>query len=380
MEIPHTAEHARSARALHALLDRIDSGKTPKPDWIDVEDDCRLDKLEPAELDGLLKRMHGASLRGFRANNMKKGGKRKHLDFWRAVTQHGFHDFAEDCWMKCFDSPHVESYDYIGPYLEGGIEALDPYKVYSSVLGTWEYSVEDFKHTELCKDVTTIVEPLAGTAEFCHAGHFFYPDFKYVMFDLDPEAKVHVEKKWWHERTRREFFLADALKEETWKRVRELSDGPSLSYIGKQSQNFFGPKDLLKMLDWGTKYVDYFMLEVSEPYLVEDEPTVDDLTRKEMKAAGFRCALEDDDENPCNPLTNDLNFALVVWDEDDYRELFSYRDWIGWQAPTLVAFAGLLGLECRYFHSEQAEFLLTTEGVRTSDCRENNTFMMFRRP
>ncbi|MDJ0973221.1 MAG: hypothetical protein QNJ98_02015 [Planctomycetota bacterium] len=380
MEVAHNTEYVRTNRALHALLDRIEAGKTAKPDWIDLEQECRLDRMDDSERSELLTRMHGLTLRGFKANNVKKGGKRKHLAHWIDIARHGFHDFADDCWMKCYDSPHVESYDYISAYVEGGIDALDAYKVYSCVLGTWEYSVEDFIHTELCKDVKTIVEPLAGSGEFCHAGHFFYPDFRYVMFDLDADAKVHVEQKWWHERTRREYFIANALDEATWQRVRELTEGPSLSYIGKQSQNFFGAQDLLKLLEWGTKYTDYFMLEVSEPYLVEDEPTIDDLTRKEMKAAGFKCALEDDDDNPSNPLTNELNFALVAWDERDYRELFEYRGWVGWQAPTLVAFGQLLGLEVRYFHSEDAEFLPVTEGTDTCDCQENNTFMMFRRP
>ena len=40
----------------------------------------------------------------------------------------------------------------------------------------------------MCRNVRTIVEPMAGTAEFCYSGHFRYPDFNYLMIDLDEEA------------------------------------------------------------------------------------------------------------------------------------------------------------------------------------------------
>ncbi len=201
------------------------------------------------------------------------------------------------------------------------------------------------------------------------------------MFDLDEEAKKHVEEKFWHPQTRREYLIGDALAEETWKQVKAFSHGKSLSYIGKQSHNFFDTKELVQLLDWGTRYTDYFMLEVSEPYLVEDEPTRDDLTRREMKAAGFRVALDDVDDLVPNPLTNRLDFSLIAWNKaGDKRTLFDYLGWIGWQAPTLTALGRFLGLECMYFHSEDTEFLPVTEGTETSDCRENNTFLLFRRP
>ena len=377
MEIKQRTEHVGSFKALRKLLSGIEKGDVEKPDWIEFDGEARLNRLDPKELEELLARIHGAVLRGFEANNLKRGGKKAYLDYWCRVASHGFHDFADDCWMKCYDSPHVESYDYITPYLQDGLDALDPYMVYSSVLGTWEYSVEDFVHTDLCQDVQTVVEPLAGSAEFCYAGHFFYPDMRYVMFDLDQKAKEHVERQFWHPQTRKEFFVADALEESTWKRVRELSEGKSLSYIGKQSQNFFDPKQLFQLLQWGTTYTDYFMLEVSEPYLIEDEPTMDELTRREQKAAGFRCALDDDE--PANPLTNHMDFRLITWDKSGTRTLFEYLRWIGWQAPTLYALGEILDLDVLYFHSEDTEFLPLLEGTDTSDCRENNTFLMFKR-
>ena len=379
MQIEHVTERVKSLKALRKVLDAIEAGDMGKPDWIDLRGDARLDRASPDEQAALLKRIHPATKRGFKANNIRGGGKRHFLEYWCRVAQHGFHDFAEDCWMKCYDSPHVQSYDYISAYREGGIPALDAFMVYSAVLGTWEYSVEDFKATELCKDIQTVVEPMAGSAEFCHAGHFFEPDMRFVMFDLDESAKAHVEEKFWHPQTKREFFIGDALKEETWKKVREASVGQSLSYIGKQSQNYFNAKQLLQLMKWATKYTDYFILEVSEPYIVDEEPALDDLTRREMKGAGFRTALDDDDDEIPNPLTNSIDFRLVVWDDEDHRVLFEYMGWTGWQPPTLTAFGELLDLDVRYFHSGECEFLPVTEDVDTSDVRENNTFMLFRR-
>ena len=380
MQVPEVTRSLQSMKKLESLLDHIEGGHEPKPDWLDLGGKVDPAEMKPKELKALLARIHGCVLRGFKTPSKKfKGNKDKLLEYWTTVARGGFHDFADDRWMKCYDSPFVENYDYITAYREGGIDALDPFRVYSSVLGTWEYSVEDFVTTDLLADVTTIVEPMAGTAEFCYAGHFQYPDFKYVMFDLDPEAKAHVDSKPWLEETERTFLLGDALMEETWEQVRAASRGTSLAYIGKQSQNFFDVKGLMKILEWGTKHVDHLMIEVSEPYLLDDEPAIDDLTRPEQKAAGFRVALEDVGDAPANPLTNALNFYLVAWDKGDRRNLFSYCGWTGWQAPTLTALGRYLGLEVRYFHDEQLEFCSVDQDTGTSDCRNNNTFMLFSR-
>jgi len=380
MEIEHVTKSVRNMRALRDLLEEIEAGKTPKPDWIEFKADARLDRLDVPTLAATLKRLHPCVLRGFKANEGKVKGKRNYLEWWTTVTQHGFHDFAADCWMKCYDSPHVENYDFVTPYLETkSVQDLDAYMVYGAVLGTWEYSGEDFRNTELGKDIQTFVEPLAGTAEFCYATHHFYPDLNYVMFDLDAKAKEKVDARFWREGTRKNFLLGDALEEDTWKQVRAASEGKSLAYIGKQSQNFFGAKDMLTLMRWGTTHCDYLILEVSEPYLLDDEPEVDDLTRREMKAAGFKVSLDDDDDNPGNPLTNDMSFRLVAHDHEDYRVLFEYIHWTGWQAPTLVAFANLLDLEALYFHSDKMEFLSVDVETDTSDCTENNTFLLFRK-
>ena len=99
----------------------------------------------------------------------------------------------------------------------------------------------------------------------------------------------------------------------------------------------------------------------------------------EMKAAGFRVALDDAENKIANPLTNLMHFDLVAWNKKGRRTLFSYHDWIGWQAPTLYALGEILDLDVRYFHSEDTEFLPLTEGTDTCDCRENNTVLMFTR-
>ena len=379
MQVPEKSRSVRSMKALEKLLDKIDGGDTSKPDWIQLEGAADLSRLALADRTSILERLHGAVLRGFKANDIRLHGKLKLLDYWMSVARCGFHDFAEDQWMKCYDSPFVENYEYVSAYMEGGLDALDPYMVYSSVLGTWEYSVEDFLNTELCKDVKTIVEPLAGTAEFCYAGHFRYPDLSYCMFDLDEEAKEHVEEKRWLEQTRRSFQIGNALEESTWKNVADFAQGKSLSYIGKQSQNFFDVQGLMKILEWGTRHTDHLMLEVSEPYLLDEEPSIDELTRPEQKAAGFRVALDDVESKPANPLTNALDFHLIAWDKQDRREFFGYCDWIGWQAPTLTALGRLMDLEVRYFHHDLTEFVSVDDHTDTSDCRDNNTFMLFSR-
>ncbi|MDA1193649.1 MAG: hypothetical protein O2894_00535 [Planctomycetota bacterium] len=379
MDTEQVTRRVTSGRKLDILLGAIEEGREPKPDWIDLEGKCDPASLSDADLRAVVSRMHGCVLRGFRANEVRVKGRRRLLAYWKALAQSGFHDFGEDRWMKQYDSPFIESYDYISAYQEGGIDALDPYMVYSSVLGTWEYSVEDFISTRLGESIGTIVEPLAGTAEFSYAGHFRHPELKYVMFDLDHEAKQHVEGKPWLAGTERAFLIGDALVESTWESVRAASVGRSLAYIGKQSQNFFKAKELLQVLEWGTRHVDYLMLEVSEPYLLDEEPSIDDLTRPEQKAAGFHVALDDVDDIIPNPLTNRLDFYLIAWDEERRRNLFSYCDWVGWQAPTLTALARLLDLDVRYYHDAKLDFLPVELDVETSEVRCNNTFMLFSR-
>ena len=384
MEVPETLVDVRSLGALEKLLDQIERGGARKPDWIELKGDASLAGLPESDLRSLLARMHKSVLRGFQPSKIKIKDKAAWLDHWRILAQSGFHDFAEDKWSKGYDSPFVQDYDYIAPYFDGGLDALDPYMVYSSVLGTWEYGVEDFVSTELGRSVKTIVEPLAGTAELCYSGHFQRPGLSYCMFDLDESAKTYVEARPWLPETRREYIIGNALDEATWQRCSDFADGASMGYIGKQSHNFFNAKELLLILEWGTRHLDHLMLEVSEPYLLDEEPSIDELTRKEQKRAGFRVALDDVEDAIANPLTNAMNFHLIAWDKDDKtranrRELFSYCDWIGWQAPTLTAFGQLLDLEVRYYHSELMEFVPVDLHTETSDCRENNTFLVFSR-
>jgi len=281
--------------------------------------------------------------------------------------------------MKCFDSPFVENYDYVTPYLDGGLEALDDYLLYTSVLGTLDYTVEDFVHTLLCEKVETIVEPMAGTAEFAYVGHFRHPDFRYVMFDLDEQAQRHVDARRWLPDTERHYFIGDVLDEASWEQAARLGTGRSLTYIGKQSHHFFSAREFLRLLELGTRHTDYFMLEVPEPSLMEDVEEEEDLTRPEMEDAGFHVALINDARSVPNPLTNRLSFNLEVSDPNQKRTLFEYHDWTSWQHPTLVAMADILNLKAYFFHSHEAEFVNVEENVGDSDCLENVTFMIFTR-
>lgn len=379
MHIEEQTRTVRTLKGLEKVLRSIEDQRRAKPDWLRLKADADLSSLPRADLEAYLTRIHACVLRGFRANSVRFKSHRARLKYWQRVARRGFHDFSEKRWMKGYDSPFVEDYDYIQPYLEGGLEALDPFMVYSSVLGTWEYSVEDFLHTELCKNVRTIVEPLAGSAELCYSGHFRYPELRWCMFDLDPQAQRYVERKPWLPNVEKRFMLGDALVPQTWRDVQSYAQGESLSYLGKQSQNYFDVKQLMKILEWGTTYTDYFILETSEPYIVDESPSIDDLTRPEMKGAGFRVALEDVDDRIANPLTNAIDFYLAAWDKKARRELFSYRNWTGWQAPTLTALGRLLDLDVRYFHTEKTEFLPVDQDTASSDCHDNNTFMLFRR-
>ena len=130
--------------------------------------------------------------------------------------------------------------------------------------------------------------------EFSYHGHFQYPDFRYLMVDLDPVAKTHVDGKRWLPGCRRDYIVADVLDDAVWQQAKSQTTGKSLCYLGKQSHHFFGAKDLRRLMDIATQCVDYFVLEVPEPSLVSELPDEDDLSRPEMEDAGFQVALVDE--------------------------------------------------------------------------------------
>jgi hypothetical protein len=372
---------ARTMESLRARLASIESGKDPKPDWIHLQSDCRLDRLRNDELEEILSRLHRCVLRGFRANNVDISKRKDRRKYWTTVAQHGFHDFSELGWKKCYDSPFVENYDYITPYLKGGIDALDPYLVYSAVLGTHDYGVEDFVNTELCRGVDTLIEPMSGTAEFCYQGHFRYPDFRYLMLDLDENAKKHVEAMPWIEGTERQYVIADVLSEEIWQRAKSFTATKSLSYLGKQSHHLFSAKQLYRLLDVATRHVDYFMLETPQVSLPSDMDSIDEMTRPEMEDAGFEVNLIDEADGAPNPFTNKMAFRLEASNSRRNRTLFEYHDWTVWSQPTLIAMAKLLDLNVVYFNADHEQFrdVEIAAEVEDSDCLDNVTFMLFTR-
>ncbi len=374
-----TLRIANSPESLDKVLRRIETGKLEKPDWIRIQGKCRLDKLDEDVRDAFLARLHRSVKFGFKYTCRKPGKKSKRVALWRAIARSGFHDFSEAGWTKNYDSPFVEDYDYLGDFLRGGIEALDPYRVYSAVLGTFDFSVHDFVSTRVCKNVRTIVEPMAGTAEFCYAGHFRYPEFQYLMIDLDETARERVLAQPWLPQARQEYLIGDVLSQATWEQVKAKSDGESLAYIGKQSHHYFDAKQLFQLMKVATSHVDFLMLEAPQICLASDMGDTDELSRPEMEDAGFDCALVGEKGGDPNPLTHHLSFRLEARKGKQKKTLFNYHDWTYWAHSTLVAFADLLDLRSFYFHSEHDEFLPVTEWDDEADCEDNVTFMLFTR-
>ena len=372
-----TLRIARSIDQLDRLLTRIEAGEVAKPDWIRLEARCRIAALAPAERRKLLARLHACVLRGFRDVCPRPRTKDKRLALWQSIARAGFHDFSEFGWMKNYDSPFVEDYDYIEAFRKGGLEALDPYKVYSAVLGTVDFGVRDFISTKLCRNVKTIVEPMAGTAEFCYFGHFWYPDFRYMMIDLDRDAQKRVLAQRWLPQTSKDYIVGDVLSPAVWERVKAQSTGESLVYIGKQSHHYFGAQQLYDLMKLATDHVDYLMLETLQICLVSEMGDTEELGRPEQADAGFTCALVGEPGGDPNPLTHALSFRLEARHGKRARTIFNYHGWTSWAHSTLVAFADLLGLHSYYFHAAQEEFVPVAQWDDGADCEENVTFMLF---
>lgn len=372
-----TTRIARSPERLDHLLGQIEAGTLPKPDWIRLEGRARLADMKPAQREKVLARLHACVRRGFKQSGPKPRTRAARLALWRSIARAGFHDFSDFGWMKNYDSPFVENYDYIEAFLDGGLEALDPYKVYSAVLGTVDFGVRDFVSTKRCSAVRTIVEPMAGTAEFSYLGHFAYPDFRYMMIDLDRDAQRRVLAQRWLPQTSKDYIVGDVLSPAIWERVKAQATGESLAYIGKQSHHYFGARQLFDLMQVATDHVDYLMLETLPICLVSDMGDTEELAREEQKDAGFTCALVGEPGGEPNPLTHALSFHLEVRQGRQRRRLFDYHDWTSWAHATLVAFADLLGLHSYYFHAGDEEFVPVSRWDDGADCDENVTFMLF---
>lgn len=368
---------AKSPEDLDKLLTRIESGRLKKPDWIRLQGSCQIAEMSEEVRAAFLARIHPCVLRGFKNACEKPRGRKERLALWQSIARSGFHDFSELGWTKNYDSPFVENYDYIADYQRGGIEALDPYKVYSSVLGTFDFGVEDFVDTDLCQNVRTIVEPMAGTAEFCYAGHFRYPDFKYLMIDLDEEAAELVMGQNWLPNASKEYIVGDVLSPEIWDGVKSKSEGESLAYIGKQSHHFFNAKQMFEFMKVACEHVDYLMLETPQICLVSEMGDTDELTRPEQEDAGFKCELTGERGGDPNPLTNQLSFRLQATNGRRDKTMFNYHGWTSWAHSTLVAFADILDLNSFYYHSEDEEFTTVRKWDEEADCEDNVTFMLF---
>jgi hypothetical protein len=377
MSTPETLRIAKSPEDLEKVLGRIETGKQPKPDWIRLQGTCRLDKMKSTEREAFLARIHPCVLRGFKNACETPRGRKARLELWQSIARSGFHDFSDFGWSKNYDSPYVENYDYISAYQRGGIDALDAYSVYSSVLGTFDFGVADFVETKLCKNVRTIVEPMAGTAEFCYSGHFRFPDFKYMMIDLDKDAQQLVLSRRWRPGVSKDYIVGDVLASDVWGRVKSQTSGDSLAYIGKQSQHYFTAKQLMQLMKVATDHVDFLMLETPQICLVSEMGDTDELTRDEQEDAGFRCELVGEKDGDPNPLTHELSFRLETSNGTKNRTMFNYHQWTSWAHSTLVAFADILDLKAFYYHSEKEEFVPVTQWDDEADCEENVTFMLF---
>jgi hypothetical protein len=372
-----TLRIARSPQQLDRLLSKIEAGKLEKPDWIRLEEGCRIAAMKLPERQKFLARIHACVRRGFRDGGPKPRTKEKRLALWQSIARAGFHDFSDFGWMKNYDSPWVENYDYIEAFQKGGLPGLDPYKVYSAVLGTVDFGVRDFVSTKLCRNVRTIVEPMAGTAEFCYFGHFWYPDFRYMMIDLDRDAQRRVLAQRWLPQTSKDYIVGDVLSPSVWERVKAQSTGESLAYIGKQSHHYFDARQLYDLMKLATDHVDYLMLETLQICLVSEMGDTEELGRPEQKDAGFTCALVGEKGGDPNPLTHALSFHLEARQGKNRRTIFNYHGWTSWAHSTLVAFADLLGLHSYYFHAAEEEFVPVAQWDDGADCEENVTFMLF---
>lgn len=374
-----SSRRVRSFRSLDRLLDEIERGEKERPEWLRLEGECRFDRLPESDRARWLARLYGCVRRGFRVPNGLPKRRAERLALWRGIARAGFHDFGSLGWTKPYDCPFAQDYDYVADYLEGGIDGLDPYRIYTVVLGTFDFNVDDMVRTELLSGVEAIVEPMAGSAEFAWLSHFERPGFRYFLLDLDPNAREYALGRPWLDRTEVRYEIADVRSEAAWRRAGRFARGSALAYLGKQSQGYFDAQTLSALIDTATRHVDFLMMDIPTLTEMSAEPEVDERTRPEMEDAGFRVALVDDAANPPNPLTGRVDFRLEAWDARARRTLFEYRDWTFWHPMSLVTLGRLLDLEMYYFHGALEEFVPVESHVQTAELEESESFLVFTR-
>ena len=184
----------RPATGSSACWARSRRAREAKPEWIALRGECRLERLSARGPRGAAAAPPSARCCAASARPAPDGlGRKRRLALWRAVASRGFHDFSDEGWTKSWDSPFVESYDYVGAYLAGGLAALDPF---ARLLGR-------ARHPRLRRRTTSSPPssaaasapsssrwPAARTSST--TGHFRHPDLRYLMFDLDPKARDFV--------------------------------------------------------------------------------------------------------------------------------------------------------------------------------------------
>jgi hypothetical protein len=157
---------------------------------------------------------------------------------YQRLLRNGF-TLADDTSWEAPPIGGAIDFDWLSGYLEAGndLQAIDPYKAYGSVLGTQPSTLQMIAGP---LEGHLIIEPMAGTAELSWYGHRFLPNNQYFMIDLDHKAaELVMARNWLSTPT---YMIGDVTDRQSW--PTDLVT-PRITFLGKQSQNFLTPHQLL---------------------------------------------------------------------------------------------------------------------------------------
>lgn len=281
--------------------------KIIKKEWLTLKKNQLVNKT-PEKLDSFVKELFAREDYGLAVvapNYFKTEGNGKAkcepLQFDRIMRSNGFMNQSSepDVWYRTPTEQPI-NFDYTNGH--DSIKEWSRTLLYLTYLGSPPYIIEDFINLlplKVRKTIDTVIEPMAAEASLCFFGHFKFHNLRYVMLDIDEQAREQALAWPWLPDVSKEYLIQDVLLPKKWTRSPETS----LCFIGKQSYNVLSSEQNLalyknirnnsKAFVLETEYMPSRMVGVSADLCNVGFPSINEAGYPSQYVLTSDCVLED---------------------------------------------------------------------------------------